>query len=132
MESQMFVCRQNPLVRSSFPWLCFAALCLGSGCVSAPYRYGANERYFTSPELAAITETQIERGQPRPVLDGVGWVIGIPNKIVLWNRKIDNHNISLETEQAIADYLTKNELTTVKVRLNQYAPGSDWHRLVAN
>ena len=110
-----------------------AVLCLAaSGCVTAPYQYGAAARYHTSDRLAAITDTPVERGQRRPFIDGVGWVIGIPDKIVLWNRRIENHNISLETEQAIADYLARNDLTTVKVRLNQYAPGKDWQRLVAN
>jgi hypothetical protein len=113
-------------------WL-FAALSLViGGCVPGPYRYGSAQRYYTSPELASVTETQIERGAPRPVLDGVGWVVGIPTKILLWNRKMDNHHISPETEAAVADYLAANELTTVKVRLNQYNPRDDWRRLVAN
>lgn len=114
---------------------CLIALTLcviASGCVTAPYRYGANAGYYVSPQLAEITGSQIERGQPRRFVDGVGWVIGIPDKIMLWNRRIENHNISPETEQAISDYLAKNELSTVKVRLNQYAPGQDWKRLVAN
>ncbi len=112
--------------------VCILLCLIASGCVTAPYRYGSNSRYHTSEPLAAITDTQIERGRPRPFLDGIGWVIGIPDKILLWNRRIENHNVSPETEQAIANYLAKNDLTTVKVRLNQYAPGSDWRRLVAN
>lgn len=114
--------------------LTFAALfiCQAAGCVTAPYRYGSSDRYYTSTELAAVTESQIERGQRRPVVDGVGWVVGIPDKILLWNRRVANHDISGETEQAVADYLARNELTTVQVRLNQYAPGKDWRRLVAN
>ncbi|MBS0206085.1 MAG: hypothetical protein JSS49_24595 [Planctomycetes bacterium] len=116
-----------------FQWLPGLVVCLlASGCITAPYRYGSNTRYHTSEQLASITQSQIERGQRRPVIDGIGWVVGIPDKIVLWNRRIENHNISVETEQAIAQYLARNELTTVKVRLNQYAPGSDWQRLVAN
>lgn len=110
-----------------------AALCvIANGCVSAPYRYGSSIAYYKSEPLANVTKTQIERGQPRPFVDGVGWVVGIPSKIVLWNRHIDNHNISPETEEAIAAYLASNDLTTVKVRLNQYAPGDEWQRLVAN
>lgn len=103
-----------------------------AGCVTAPYRYGAHTRYYESEQLANITGAQIERGEPRKFIDGIGWVIGIPDKVLLWNRRIENHNISPETEQAIADYLVKNELTTVKVRLNQYAPIAEWKRLVAN
>jgi hypothetical protein len=108
-------------------------ICAGlSGCVTAPYRYGSSSRYYTSAHLAAVTGSQIERGRSRPVLDGIGWVIGIPDKILLWNRRIENHKISPETEQAVATYLARNELSTVKVRLNQYAPIDDWRRLVAN
>ena len=108
-------------------------LCLVmTGCVSSPYRFGTARQYRTSAELAAVTETQIERGRSRRVIDGVGWVVGIPSKVLLWNRRIDNHHISPETDAAIADYLTKNELDTVKVRLNQYAPRDEWRRLVAN
>lgn len=112
--------------------LCAAWCLIASGCVTARYRYGTSADYYGSDQLAAVTKTQIERGRPQPIIDGIGWVIGIPDKIVLWNHRIDNHNISLETEQAIAAYLTSNELTTVKVRLNQYAPGDEWRRLVAN
>ncbi|MDG1895676.1 MAG: hypothetical protein P8J37_12280 [Fuerstiella sp.] len=112
--------------------LCTALCLFASGCVTAPYRYGASSGYHTSEQLAAVTDTQIERGRRRPIIDGIGWVVGIPDKIMLWNRRVDNHNISPETEQAIAAYLARNNLTTVKVRLNQYAPGNEWKRLVAN
>ena len=123
---------RGPIRRSYWLMIFCTALLLISGCVTSPYRYGAHSGYYTSEQLAAITQTQIERGRPRPVLDGIGWLIGVPDKILLWNRRIENHDISPETEQAIADYLARNDLTTVKVRLNQYAPREDWKRLVAN
>ena len=56
----------------------------------------------------------------------VGWIFGIPSKIILWNSRIDNHDISPETEAAIAEYMAANELWDVKVRLNQYAPLDEW------
>ena len=109
------------------------ALCGISGCATTPYRFGAAQWYRTSPELEARTASQpIERGQPNKVLDTVGWVWGIPNKIILWDRRIENHRIGPQTEAAVADYLAKNELSSVKVRLNQYHPGDDWRRLAAN
>ena len=75
---------------------------------------------------------QIERGTKRPVIDGIGWVVGIPSKIILWDRRIDNHNISPDTEAAIAHYVEDLDLTETKVRINQYAPIDEWRRLTAN
>lgn len=115
--------------------LLLVACCLVAaafGCRQGPYRIGAASQYRVAPELTAITHPQIERGKPRPVLDGVGWVIGIPGKITLWDRRVDNHRISPETEEALGTYLAANELTGVKVRLNQYAPRDEWRRLRAN
>lgn len=77
-------------------------------------------------------QPQIQRGQRRPIIDGIGWVIGIPSKLLLWNRRVENHNISQDTEQSIARYLEHNGLSTVRVRLNQYHPLDDWRRLVRN
>ncbi|MFM9960966.1 MAG: hypothetical protein ACKV2Q_07055 [Planctomycetaceae bacterium] len=108
------------------------AMCGISGCATTPYAYGSAQRYRTSPELEARNDPQIERGQPHKLLDSVGWVWGIPDKIILWDRRIANHRIGSQTEAEIADYLAKNELTSVKVRLNQYHPGDDWRRLTAN
>ncbi|MFM2095118.1 MAG: hypothetical protein RIS70_2242 [Planctomycetota bacterium] len=88
--------------------------------------------YLVADELCEQTDPQIERGEPRPLLDGVARIVGIPSRVILWDRRIDNHNVSLTTEAVIAEYLDRNELDTVKVRVNQYAPGDEWRRLVAN
>lgn len=109
--------------------LCGSLLLL-VGCVSPQYEYGA--RNTSSDYRLPIDEPQIERGHPNKFIDGVGWVIGIPTKIMLFNAKIENHNISTETEQELAEYLEKNDLDRVKVRLNQYDPGGEWNRLVNN
>ena len=74
----------------------------------------------------------MERGRPHKAIDTFGWVWGIPSKILLWDRRVENHRIDAHTETQLATYLTENELSTVKVRLNQYHPRDDWHRLVAN
>jgi hypothetical protein len=74
----------------------------------------------------------MERGTRRPVIDAFGWVWGIPSKVILWNRKMESHSISLETEQRLEDYMVENQLFDVKVRLNQYRPLDDWRRLVRN
>lgn len=117
--------------RAFLPLIAVVSLC-SAGCVSVPYRAANPERYPPAEQLLAITDPQIERGKAYPVLDGVGWVLGIPNKIVLWNCRVSNHHISDETEVAIAEYLAVNNLSAVKVRLNQYHPWDEWRRLVAN
>jgi hypothetical protein len=115
-------------------WL--AVIVVLSGCAAqrglAPYASGAARDYYLSERLQAVTAEPVERGERRPVLDGVGWALGIPSKIVLWDRRIDNHSVSPKTEAAITQYLNENQLSSVKVRLNQYAPGDEWRRLVAN
>lgn len=112
--------------------LCLVLTGCATGCATAPYQAGCRSLYYTSPELAERTVPQFERGQPRPILDWVGWVVGIPDKIILWDRRVANHHISSETEAAIDEYLMVNELDSVKVRLNQYSPLDDWQRLRAN
>lgn len=110
----------------------FASFLVAAGC-RAPLRSKPIEmaRIYESPELYD-EQPQIQVGERRPILDAVGWTIGIPSKILLWNRRVDNHNISFETQAAIAQYLDANDLHCVRVRLNQYRPGEDWRRLVKN
>lgn len=74
----------------------------------------------------------IVRGKDNIVLDGAGWVMGIPSKLLLWNSKVDSHTVSPEVEYAIQKYLSANGLSDVKVRINQYDPVGEWKRLLAN
>lgn len=113
-------------------FLLFVLTACSFGCASSGYRYGSASHYYTSQELANITGQQIERGQPRRFVDGFGWIWGIPSKIILWDRRMENHDIDTQTEAELAAYLQENELSSVKVRLNQYNPRDDWRRLVAN
>ncbi|MCC6511212.1 MAG: hypothetical protein IT423_19075 [Pirellulaceae bacterium] len=108
-----------------------SALVLLSGCQALKPRSITANRWLLSEELRDGSQ-QVQRGEKRPIIDGVGWVLGIPSKIILWNRRIDNHNISLRTEEVVNDYLVANALDTTRVRINQYAPGDDWRRLVRN
>jgi hypothetical protein len=59
-------------------------------------------------------------------------VVSLPTKLLLWSWKVDNHDISPETEAMLATYLAENDLGHVKVRLNQYAPAREWSRLFRN
>ena len=77
-------------------------------------------------------KVDIEIGKKAPVIDGVGWVLGIPRKLLLWDRRADNHRVSLRTVDEIANYVENRGLHDTKVRVNQYNPGSEWRRLAAN
>tara|TARA_R110002111_G_scaffold262851_2_gene341825 strand:- start:19680 stop:20711 length:1032 start_codon:yes stop_codon:yes gene_type:complete len=104
---------------------------LVAGCATTPYVYQTS--LVPQPEMEfAEGESQIERGRPKRILDGIGWVVGVPGKVLLWNRRVDNHDVSPETEAAIADYLEKNHLDQVKVRINEYDPLGEWRRLRKN
>lgn len=110
--------------------LVLTASLAATGCRSAAYSRGTADQYFTSPRLAA--QPRIERGRPNQLIDGFGWVWGIPSKILLFDRRVENHRVSRTTEQALAEYLAHNELHSVKVRVNQYNPRDDWKRLTRN
>ena len=65
-------------------------------------------------------------------VDGFGWVMGIPQKILLWNHKVDSHSVSPETVAQLERYLASQGLDDVKVRVNQYDPIEEWKRLAKN
>ena len=127
----------KPVEFSKHGWLfSLTWIALLSGCqVLSPKKIDCS-RMNIAPALIEATQHsergQIERGKPRPVIDAVGWVVGIPPKLVLWNRKVENHRIGPETEGAIREYLDQNGLDHVKVRLNQYRPWDDMRRLTKN
>ncbi|OHB28587.1 MAG: hypothetical protein A2X84_03635 [Desulfuromonadaceae bacterium GWC2_58_13] len=103
-----------------------------AGCAAVPYPYG---RDIEGPKALALRdrESQIERGRPIAFVDGLGhYFFSLPTKLILWNWSVENHRITPETEQALCDYLAANDLRQVKVRLNEYAPGGEWSRLVRN
>ena len=90
------------------------------------------ERKQISHDPCTPDQIMVERGEEFPVLDGVGWAVGIPGKVLLWNRRVDNHHISAGTEEQLVNYMAQNGLYDTKVRLNQYNPGDEWRRLVKN
>ena len=80
----------------------------------------------------ACGHVDVEVGSKAPLIDGAGWVLGIPRKILLWDRRADNHDVSDQTVGEVAEYIDQRGLNDVKVRINQYDPGGEWKRLVAN
>ena len=118
-------------LRHALAFLLLLAAATTSSCAAVPYTYGVGGR--EQALLFRAGEPQISRGKPIALLDGVGhYVVSLPSKLILWNWDVDRHRISPETEEALEQYLADNELSGVKVRLNQYAPGSEWRRLFKN
>lgn len=103
-----------------------------SHCYSLEKSYTYGNPYHASPAFQE-DDPQFEEGEPYVVLDSIGnYFFSIPSKLILWNRKADNHHISKETKEYLIDYIKKNNLRDVKVRFNQYAPLSEWKRLSKN
>ena len=121
--------------RTTITKLLFAAFALAVNALCGCSTFNAFEQRADSRyegQLQAIGEIQVERGKPRPVVDGLGRVFGIPNQIALGDRRVDNHSVSQETEQQVLNYLHDQQLDSVMVRINQYAPLDEWKRMVAN
>lgn len=85
-----------------------------------------------APDTSLLGHVDIEVGRRAPVIDGIGWAFGIPRKLLLWDRRADNHAVSHGTVNEIANYIDSRGLNDVKVRVNQYDPGGEWKRLVQN
>jgi len=105
---------------------------LGFACATTPYPLEA--KVETSLTLALRpAEAQVERGRPNVWVDSFGhYFFSLPAKLILLDWKVDNHAISPEVERSLEEYLRANGLCQTKVRLNQYAPGGEWRRLVRN
>jgi hypothetical protein len=120
---------QNAVFFGGLLWA--LSLVVAAGCATKPYQYCGTLRTENDAGIKP-GESQVERGRRAPVLDTVGWVVGVPAKIIMLDRRVANHNVSVESETAMREYLAANGLDRVKVRLNEYDPGGEWRRLVEN
>jgi hypothetical protein len=114
--------------------LCSLGPALTCGCASGPYQFGRGwpDACTTNSPQGAPPQVEISEGTPNKFVDGVGWVIGIPGKILLWDRRVNNHCVTPATTEAVAQYVARNQLNDACVRINQYAPGDEWVRLTTN
>lgn len=107
---------------------------VAGGCAQVPYTMGPE---FVNPDNVEMSagEPQIEAGNPHEFLDFAGsWLnpFSLVAKLLLWDRRVQNHQVSDETVAVLQEYLDNNDLKDVKVRINQYAPGDEWSRLFSN
>jgi hypothetical protein len=79
-------------------------------------------------------QAETKEGQRVLPVDWLGNFFGAFSKLLLWNWKVERHNIQTDTKEAVAQYLSKHEdtLGNVMVQLNRYAPQDSWRRLFQN
>ena len=104
-----------------------------TGCAELPYRNGSAADYHNSVPLRK-GEAQISQGKPDRLMDAAGWYWpgSLVSKLVLWNTHVDSHEISKETTDILREYLRQNNLTDVKVRLNDYDADGELERTRRN
>lgn len=125
-----------------FPVALFAVTMtlISTGCVNGPRTFHAGirdsertvSRAENSEDHRPTPNIEVVQGNPSTVVDGLGWIVGIPRRIVLWDRRVDNHRVQPETMAEVATYAKVNELDGLCVRVNQYAPIDEWKRLAKN
>lgn len=104
-----------------------------SACATTPYQYGSGRAELDAGKYPKPKQ-QILQGKPNRFLDASGWIWpgSLLAKLILWNKKVDSHQISPETVASIEKYLQDNELHDVQVLVNNYRPGNQWQRLFKN
>jgi hypothetical protein len=108
-------------------------VCLGaSSCATYPYRPLGDSALSRAVRTTPPGEAQFEYGRTNAFLDTVGWVVGVPSKLILLDSRMDNHHVGDDTVGALRAHLERNGLSDVKVRVNQYAPQREFRRLVRN
>ena len=120
--------------------LCAVTMLLCTGCVNGPRTFHASIRDLdhtvscaeNAEDKQPTAGIEVVQGNPSKVVDGLGWIVGIPRRVVLWDRRVDNHRVQPETMAEVATYAKVNELDGLCVRVNQYAPIDEWKRLTKN
>jgi len=92
------------------------------GCASAP------------PYVGQGPHPQISRGHAVPPIDFLGNVFALPAKLIFWNWRLDNHDVSADTEAYLVRYIDSPETRTDETlySLNEYSPGRAFSRLIHN
>lgn len=123
-------CQRAPAARRIQLTLgCIALLC-SSGCASGTYRYG---RFHPGqPDGVDLQPVVVEQGKPHKLFDRLGWLVGLPSRVMTASPKASNHDVSPETIEKVKTYLEQNDMTDVTVAVNDYDPQGQWRRLREN
>ncbi len=111
-------------------WMCGTIVLCACGCAATPYRYG---RFHPDrPDQVNVEPIVVEYGKPNKTVDNIGWVVGIPARLITMNKNVNNHHISPETLEKLRLYLERNDITDVYVAVDLYDPKAQWKRLREN
>ena len=80
----------------------------------------------------AVSGLDVRYGRPNKVIDSAGWVFGVPRKVLLWDRRVDNNNVSDQTTESVATFAEMHQLDGLCARINQYDPFDEFSRLRTN
>jgi len=111
-----------------------AVLVTLSGCVhdrTTACSSSLSEQPQSCPENYA-SELDVRYGRPNRVIDSAGWLFGVPRKLLLWDRRVDNHDVSDRTTESIATFAEMHQLDGLCARINQYDPIDEFSRLRKN
>ena len=123
--------KKTHIPRNGFLGLSLCCLVLSSVGCSTFNALEKHEIIYDSP-VTQVQPVQIQRGRPRPIIDAAGKFFGLPNRIAIGKSGIDSHSVSHATEMKITNYLEQNNLNSVLIRSNQYAPLDEFKRTLAN
>jgi hypothetical protein len=106
---------------------------LACGCATVPYHITSAQDYPGSYPLAR-NEPQVVTGAPNGFLDASDWFWpgSLLAKLLLWNGKVDSHQISDETVAAAVRFCREHELGDAMIRVNAYSVGDEWRRTFSN
>jgi hypothetical protein len=68
-----------------------------------------------------------------PILDGLNhYLLSLPAKLLLLNWHLQDHEFPDRDREILEYYLELNQLHSVKVRFNEWAPVDEWQRMWSN
>jgi len=105
-----------------------------SGCASAPEIYHPTEWLYVADQIELPDASpQIERGRDLPIMDGLNhYLLSLPVKVLLLNWHLQDHKLPDRNRRILERYLELNQLRSVKVRHNEWAPIGEWRRMWRN
>ncbi len=114
--------------------LCALALsALTCSCATVPY-HPTSAVDYPGFYPCARNEPEVVVGTPHGLLDASDWYWpgSLLSKLLLWNGKVDSHEISDETIETLIQFCREHELGDTRIRINAYSVGEEWRRTFSN